>query len=39
MGGGEVFEKRKKTNWGGGVLACVDIRVFKKNAEIFKMKF
>ena len=42
-GGGErgrgVIEKRTKTNRGRGVLACVYVRFFKKDAEIFKMKF
>ena len=42
--GGEglgLIEKRTKTNRGRGegVLACVYLRFFKKNTEIFKMKF
>ena len=31
--------KANNTEQGEGVLACVYIRFFKKNAEIFKMKF
>ena len=39
-GGGEVIEKRTKTNRARGVLSCVYVRFLKKkNAEIFKMKF
>ena len=34
-----VIEKRTKTNRGRGVLAFVYVRFFKKNAEIFQMKF
>ena len=37
--GGGVIEKQTKPNRGPGVLACVYVRFFKKNAEIFKMKF
>ena len=32
-------EKRTKLNRERGVLACVYVRFFKKNAEIFIMKF
>ena len=38
-GKGGVIEKRTKGNRGMGVLAFVYVRFFKKNAEIFKMKF
>ena len=38
-GGGESFKSEQKWTGGGGVLAFVYIRFFKKNAEIFKMKF
>ena len=31
--------KANKSEQGEGVLACVYVRFFKKNAEIFKMKF
>ena len=34
-----VIEKPTKTNRGRGVLACVYVRFFKKDAEIFKMRF
>ena len=34
-----VIEKRTKSDRGRGVLACVYVGFFKKNAEIFKMKF
>ena len=37
--GGYVIEKGTKTNRGRGVLACVYVRIFKKTAEIFKIKF
>ena len=36
--GGSLKSEQKQTR-GGGVLACVYARFFKKNAEIFKMKF
>ena len=35
-GGGHL--KENKNEEGKGVLACVYVRFFKKNAEIFKMK-
>ena len=37
-GGGGVIEKQAKTIRGRVVLACVYVRCFKKNAEVFKMK-
>ena len=37
--GGGVIEKPTKTNRGRGVLACVYVRFFRKNAEIFEVKF
>ena len=37
--GGGVIEKQTKSDRGRGVLACVYVGFFKKNAEIFKMKF
>ena len=36
---GGVIEKRTKVNRGSGVLGCVQVHFFKKNAESFKMKF
>ena len=38
-GGKGVIEKQTKTTSGRGVLACVYVRFFKKNAGIFKIKF
>ena len=38
-GGGVVIENLTKTNRGRGILACVYVCFFKKNAGIFKMKF
>ena len=35
--GGSLKSEKNKTK--GGVLTCVYVRFFKKNAEIFKMKF
>ena len=37
--GGGIIDNRTKTNRGRGSLACVYVGFFKKNAEIFKMKF
>ena len=37
--GWKVIKKQTKTNNREGVLVCVYVRFFKKNAEIFKMKF
>ena len=37
--GGGVIEKPTKTNRGRGVPACVYVRFFRKNAEIFEVKF
>ena len=37
--GGGVIEKPTKTNRGRRVLACVYVRFFRKNAEIFEVKF
>ena len=37
--GGEVIEKRTKTNRARGILSCVSVCFLKKNAEISKMKF
>ena len=37
MGGGSLKNEQKQTD-GGGILACVYVRFFKKNAEILKMK-
>ena len=34
-----VIKKRAQTNWGREVLACVYVCFFKKNTQIFKMKF
>ena len=37
-GGGSLKSQQKRTG-GGGVLACVYVRFFRKNAEIFEVKF
>ena len=37
MGGGSLKNEQKQTDR-GGILACVYVRFFKKNAEILKMK-
>ena len=37
-GGGSLKSKQKRSG-GGGILACVYVRFFEKNVEIFKMKF
>ena len=33
------FKSESKQRGGGGVLALVYVRLFKKNSKIFKMKF
>ena len=38
-GGGGGHWKANKNEQGEGVLACVYVRFFRKNAEIFEVKF
>ena len=38
-GGGRSLKSEQKRTGGGGFLACMYVCFFKKNAEIFKMKF
>ena len=39
IGRGVVIESEQKRTRRGGVLACVYVRFFQKNAEIVKIKF